>query len=64
MYPITITDIVLPHKSRPHYFIYISDENVLTTKMVEELNIFGIEIKADWILKQKSVPPFLNAKLF
>ena len=68
LYPISLTDIVLPHKGRPHYFIYISDQNTLTRNMIAELKLFGIEniieIKADWILAQKCIPSILDAKLY
>ena len=64
--PISIIDIVLPHKGMPQYFIEICHKNPVSDSKIEKLEALGIrnliEIDADWILNQTSVPRELKIK--
>lgn len=66
--PITIIDIVLPHKGAPRWYIEISASNDKLEKLqnLRQIN-FGkdewgglIEIDADWILNQTCTPSKLK----
>lgn len=63
-YPMFIIDIVLPHKRSPKYFIQIIDEKGFTANdlaLLRKLNAPEIiQIKADWILAQQTVPDILE----
>ena len=64
--PIAIIDIVLPHKGMPSYFVEICHTNPVSDSKIEKLKALGmrdlIEIDADWILSQTSVPRKLEIK--
>lgn len=64
--PIAIIDIVLPYKGQPHYYIEICHKNPVSDSKIQKLKELGmnnlIEIDADWILSQTSVPKVLEIK--
>jgi hypothetical protein len=69
--PISVIDIVLPHKGTPKWYIEISTSNDKLEKLqkLQQIN-FGkylsggglIEIDADWILNQTCIPSKLKYK--
>lgn len=64
--PICIIDVVLPSLGLPYYFIEIFHKNPVSDSKIEKLKDLGmhnlIEIDADWILSQISVPNVLKIK--
>lgn len=67
LYPISVIDIVLPHKGRPAYFIEICHTNPVSNEKLEKLKQLNIdtsliEIDAEWILRQTGIPSKLEIK--
>tara|TARA_B100000424_G_C22943522_1_gene502041 strand:+ start:4444 stop:4974 length:531 start_codon:yes stop_codon:yes gene_type:complete len=67
LYPISVIDIVLPHKGSPLYFIEICHSNPVSNEKLEKLqqlmgNASLIEIDAEWILRQTGIPSELEIK--
>lgn len=68
LYPISVADIVLPHKGSPSYFIEICHTNSVSNEKLEKLkqvmthNASLIEIDAEWILRQTGIPSKLEIK--
>lgn len=71
LYPISVIDVVLPHKGSPAYFIEICHTNPVSNKKIEIIKQFNIEnsnhinlieIDAEWILKQTDIPNKLKIK--
>lgn len=64
--PIAIIDVVIPSLGQPYYFIEICHKNPVSDSKIEKLKELGmpnlIEIDADWILSQTSVPKVLEIK--
>jgi len=68
--PISVIDIVLPHKGRPLHFIEICHTNPVSNEKLEKLKQlklcdYGgslIEIDAEWILRQTCIPSKLEIK--
>lgn len=69
LYPISVIDIVLPHKGKPAYFIEICHTNPVSNEKLEKLKQLKIghdasliEIGAEWILRQTGIPSKLEIK--
>ena len=69
LYPISVIDIVLPHKGKPAYFIEICHTNPVSNEKLEKLKQLKIgpdtsliEIDAEWILRQTGIPSKLEIK--
>lgn len=65
--PISVIDIVLPHKGSPLFFIEICHTNPVSNEKIEKLKplLCGknlIEIDAEWILRQTGIPSKLEIK--
>jgi hypothetical protein len=66
LYPIAVIDIVLPYKGCIGYCIEICHTNPVSNEKVDKLKKAGvrnlIEIDADWILNQTSIPSVVKVK--
>lgn len=68
--PISVIDIVLPHKGRPLHFIEICHTNPVSYEKLDKLKQLKIcdyggnliEIDAEWILRQTKIPSELVIK--